>query len=71
MLGSEYFARMCLLNERVYPRMESTSKKMKIQCCEKTRVLLLEAPGNKFGMVTRSCGDIVGVDVKGKGLSMT
>jgi len=48
-------------------RMESTGKKMKIQCNDMTQRLLQDAPTKIFSFEERRDGDEVGVFVKGKG----
>jgi hypothetical protein len=51
--------------------MESTSKKMQIQCAEISYRLLLDSPSVDFHLTKRVEGDVVGVDIKGKGHQIT
>ena len=65
--------RYCFFGETVdfASKMESTSKKMKIQVSEMTYRLLLDCVNLKFVMTKRMEGGIAGVDINGKGQQVT
>mmetsp|Transcript_304 Transcript_304/g.582 ORF Transcript_304/g.582 Transcript_304/m.582 type:complete len:781 (-) Transcript_304:106-2448(-) len=65
--------RYCFFGETVdyASKMESTSKKMKIQVSEMTYRLLLDCVNLKFVMTKRMEGGIAGVEIKGKGQQIT
>eukprot|EP00984_Skeletonema_dohrnii_P000700 scaffold211_cov83-Skeletonema_dohrnii-CCMP3373.AAC.6 len=65
--------RYCFFGETVdfASKMESTSKKMKIQVSEMTYRLLLDCVNLKFVMTKRMEGGIAGVEIKGKGQQLT
>jgi class 3 adenylate cyclase len=65
--------RYCFFGETVdfASKMESTSKKMKIQVSEMTYRLLNDCINLKFVMTKRMEGGIAGVEIKGKGQQVT